>query len=851
MANLTIHLHHCSLFRPTHSPESTHPYSPKTLTVLSKKIPDTGTDSPSPFEKTKSGFVDYDRGQHEVSTRLTGLGKSDIPRRYRLRVEGDRFQKDWTVSEIVDKVLELKHCHDVEGLLNRWVGRFARKNFSYLIKELTQRGAIERSIQVFNWMKNQKNYVARTDIYNMMIRLHARHNRRIRHVACFSRCKNGGMLIIFPCKPDAETYNALINAHGRSGQWRWAMNIFDDMLHAAIPPSRSTYNNLINACGSSGNWREALKVCKKMTENGIGPDLVTHNIVLSAYKTGAQYSKALSYFELMKGTKIRPDTTTHNIVIYCLVKLGQYGKAIDLFNSMREKKAECCPDIVTFTSIIHLYTVSGQIENCKAVFNTIVAEGLKPNIVSYNALLGAYASHGMSEEALSVFNEMKKNGFRPDVVSYTSLLNAYGRSQQPGKAREVFNMIKRNNWKPNLVSYSALMDAYGSNGLLAEAVEVFREMEQDGIQPNVVSICTLLAACSRCGQKVNIDAVLSAAELRGIKLNTIAYNSAIGSYMNVGEYEKGIALYKSMRKRKVMPNSVTYTVLISSCYKLSKYNEALAFLDEMRGLKIPLTKQGRVSEAESMFNMMKMSDCSPDVITYTAMLHAYNASENWEKACALFLEMETNGIQPDSIACSALMRAFNKGDQPTKVLALAEFMREKDIPFSDAIFFEMVSACSILRDWRTTTDLIKLMEPSFPVVSIGLINQLLRLLGKSGKIESMVKLFYKIVASGPEANFNTYLILLKNLLAAGNWRKYIEVLQWMEEAGIQPSNGMFRDIHSFAQKSGGAEYAVIIQEKVESLKRKSWNQIPANNQCNAMITDDHLEQGYNLQELLF
>lgn len=36
------------------------------------------------------------------------------------------------------------------------------------------------------------------------------------------------------CKPDAETYDALINAHGRAGQWRWAMNLMDDMLRAAV-----------------------------------------------------------------------------------------------------------------------------------------------------------------------------------------------------------------------------------------------------------------------------------------------------------------------------------------------------------------------------------------------------------------------------------------------------------------------------------------------------------------------------------------------------------------------------------------------------------------------------------------
>lgn len=101
-----------------------------------------------------------------------------------------------------------------------------------------------------------------------------------------------------------------------------------------------------------------------MAQNGVGPDLVTHNIILSAFKSGAQYSKALSYFELMKGTHIRPDTTTLNIVIHCLVKLRQYDKAIDIFNSMREKKSDCILDVVTFTSIIHLYSVCGRVENC-------------------------------------------------------------------------------------------------------------------------------------------------------------------------------------------------------------------------------------------------------------------------------------------------------------------------------------------------------------------------------------------------------------------------------------------------------------------------------------------------------
>ncbi|GMP97480.1 hypothetical protein CsSME_00045716 [Camellia sinensis var. sinensis] len=152
--------------------------------------------------------------------------------------------------------------------------------------------------------------------------------------------------------------------------------------------------------------------------------------------------------------------------------------------------------------------------------------------------------------------------------------------------------------------------------------------------------------------------------------------------MNVGEYEKALKLYRSMRKKKVIPDSVTYTVLISSCCRMSKYDEALEFLREK---KFPCPRRcthlrsvptGQLTEAESMFTMMKMEGCCPDAITYTTMIHAYNAVENWEKASAILLEMEMNDVQPDAIACSSLMSAFNKGCQPAKVFSCRVYARQ-------------------------------------------------------------------------------------------------------------------------------------------------------------------------------
>ncbi|KAE9465924.1 hypothetical protein C3L33_02159, partial [Rhododendron williamsianum] len=127
------------------------------------------------MKEKKKVFVDYDEGSHNVSVQLSGIRKADLPQHKRVRVAGERFQKDWSICEVVQRVLGTKHWEDIEGLLNRWVGRFARKNFPVLIRYFSGR-----------------------------------------------------------CKPDAETFNALINVHGRAGQWRWAMNIKGDMLRAAV-----------------------------------------------------------------------------------------------------------------------------------------------------------------------------------------------------------------------------------------------------------------------------------------------------------------------------------------------------------------------------------------------------------------------------------------------------------------------------------------------------------------------------------------------------------------------------------------------------------------------------------------
>lgn len=131
-------LHHTHFFKLSNNPpepisksKPAKPTRPRTtrLTIQCKK-----PRNEQAFKEQTKAHVDYDNGTHHVSVQISGLRKSDLPKRHRMRVETYRFQKDWSISEVVEKIMGFNRFEDIEGVLNRWAGRFARKNFPVLIR---------------------------------------------------------------------------------------------------------------------------------------------------------------------------------------------------------------------------------------------------------------------------------------------------------------------------------------------------------------------------------------------------------------------------------------------------------------------------------------------------------------------------------------------------------------------------------------------------------------------------------------------------------------------------------------------------------------------------------------------
>ena len=109
-------------------------------------------------------------------------------------------------------------------------------------------------------------------------------------------------------------------------------------------------------------------------------------------------------------------------------------------------------------------------------------------------------------------------------------------------------------------------------------------------------------------------------------------------------------VFEEMKAAGEQPNVVTYSALISAYEKGAQWELA-----------------------RDLFEAMKAARVQPDVITYSAPISAYEKAAQWELARDVFAEMNAAGVQPDVKSYSALVSAYEKGAQwPRAEIAFAE-----------------------------------------------------------------------------------------------------------------------------------------------------------------------------------
>ncbi|XP_065847859.1 pentatricopeptide repeat-containing protein At4g18520, chloroplastic [Euphorbia lathyris] len=385
---------------------------------------------------------------------------------------------------------------------------------------------------------------------------------------------------------------------------------------------------------------------------------------------------------------------------------------------------KCLRTPVTYVdnNLISAYLKSGLLVEARKVFDGMP----KRNVVSWTAMIHGYSISGLDDEALRLFGEFVDNGIVANSRTFVCVLNLCIRRLDFELGRQIHGCVVKGNWG-NLILDSAVVSFYAQCGDLTSAFHAFNRMEErdvvcwttmitacsqrghgdeafemfsqmlgEGFSPNEFTVCGVLKACGErkelkfgrqlhCGvvKKMYKDDVFIGTSLvdmyakcgeisdsrkvfNGMRnRNTVTWTSMIAAYAREGLGEEAVDLFRVMKRRKVISNNMTVVSILRACgsIKASKTGREVHAqiiknhikLNEYLGSTLVwlYCKCGEFRVASKVFQQMPLRN----VVSWTAMISGYTCLGHESEALEILTEMMEEGVEPNEFTCSSALKA--------------------------------------------------------------------------------------------------------------------------------------------------------------------------------------------------
>lgn len=116
------------------------------------------------------------------------------------------------------------------------------------------------------------------------------------------------------------------------------------------------------------------------------PDAIVYNTIINGLSSDGQLERDKDMLLGMESIGCKPDVVTYNTIINGFCKVGKGHEAIGLLGEdMLEKSIDA--DVISFSTLMNFLYGEGKLQDCKRLFDELVARGLSPDVTSYNILI--------------------------------------------------------------------------------------------------------------------------------------------------------------------------------------------------------------------------------------------------------------------------------------------------------------------------------------------------------------------------------------------------------------------------------------------------------------------------------
>lgn len=292
---------------------------------------------------------------------------------------------------------------------------------------------------------------------------------------------------------DVVSWNSMVAGYAQRGQFDDALEICKEMDTLNLNHDAGTMASLLPAVSNTSS--ENVQYVHKMFEKMDRKSLVSWNVMIGIYVNNSMPNEAVNLFSQMEECRMKPDAVT---IASLLPACGDLS-ALFLGRRLHEyiEKDNLRPNLLLENALLDMYAKCGCLEEARDVFNKMKFR----DVVSWTSMMSAYGVSGQGHDVVVLFAKMQESGLNPDSIAFVSVLSACSHAGLLDQGRHYFHvMTEQYGIVPRIEHFACMVDLLGRAGEVEEAYAFIKHMP---MEPNERVWGALLSAC-RVHSKMDI-----------------------------------------------------------------------------------------------------------------------------------------------------------------------------------------------------------------------------------------------------------------------------------------------------------------------------------------------------------
>eukprot|EP00898_Chlorokybus_atmophyticus_P003575 jgi/Chlat1/4218/Chrsp27S04304 len=305
--------------------------------------------------------------------------------------------------------------------------------------------------------------------------------------------------------------------------------------------------------------------------------------------------------------------------------------------------------------------------------------------------------------------------------------------------------------------------------------------------------------------------------------------------------DRAVANFEWLERNGYSPNTHHCTVMFRVYSKYQQVDKAQQLCDRFiqahadeeaavrnvhfwTALISSLGDAGRIDEAATTFQRMKLLGAKPNAFTYSAILTACCKAEKWEDTVEYFSEMQSSGIVPDVYIFSTAIKASAGMGNWQRALDIYSLRKRYGVECNAHIYVSLLAALGTAGKWQEALQLFYSMECTPNEYTYAAI---IKAVAESWQCERAEHLLREMQHAGSTPNVVVLGSMVHAYEKVQNWQGALSMLQLATDLGIERSNYLWTTAMSACGKSGQLQHVERLFKEMPTPDIVAWETLVA------------------------